>query len=117
MRKQILLATTSLALVMLTGNAGAQTGPVRVGLDVDAGTLDPRLARDTSAYRVTDLVYDGLVRLSADLKPEPILPKAGRIPIRRHGFSSSAMASPSMTARRSRRMMSFSPISRFSSRR
>ncbi|MBI1776276.1 MAG: ABC transporter substrate-binding protein [Proteobacteria bacterium] len=44
---------------------------VRVGIDVDAGTLDPRLARDTTAFRANDLIYDGLVQLSQDLKPVP----------------------------------------------
>ena len=81
MRKEILFSQRpAFALVMLTGNAGAQTGPVRVGLDVDAGTLDPRLARDTSAYRVADLIYDGLVRLSPDLKPEPNLAQSWENP-------------------------------------
>jgi peptide/nickel transport system substrate-binding protein len=44
---------------------------VRVGADVDAGSLDPRLMRDTTSYRVVDLLYDGLVRLDHDLKPTP----------------------------------------------
>lgn len=46
---------------------------VTIGLDVDAGTLDPRKARDTSAYRIADLIYDGLISLSSDLKPQPNL--------------------------------------------
>lgn len=50
------------------------TGPtIRLGTDVDAGTLDPRLMRNTTAYRVNDLIYDGLVRLDADLNPVPAL--------------------------------------------
>ncbi|HEV2605786.1 MAG TPA: ABC transporter substrate-binding protein [Microvirga sp.] len=80
MRKQLLLATTCLALGFYSGHAMAQSGTVRVGLDVDAGTLDPRLARDSSAYRVTDLIYDGLVRLSADLKPQPNLAQSWENP-------------------------------------
>lgn len=54
-----------------TGQAGGEE--LKVGLDVDAGTLDPRLARDTSAVRVADLVYDGLIRLSDKLEPLPAL--------------------------------------------
>jgi peptide/nickel transport system substrate-binding protein len=77
MRKQLLVGTAFAALafaVMATPSSAQQAGQtVRVGLDVDAGTLDPRLARDTSAYRVTDLIYDGLVRLSPDLKAQPNL--------------------------------------------
>jgi peptide/nickel transport system substrate-binding protein len=46
---------------------------LRVGADVDAGSLDPRLMRDTTSYRVVDLVYDGLVRLDGDLVPRPAL--------------------------------------------
>ena len=49
----VALASAALALLAGAGGAVAQNPPatVRVGLDVDAGTLDPRLARDTSAYR------------------------------------------------------------------
>lgn len=46
---------------------------LRVGTDVDAGSLDPRLMRDTTAYRVVDLIYDGLVALDATLTPVPAL--------------------------------------------
>ena len=44
---------------------------IRVGTDVDASSLDPRLMRDTTSYRVVDLLYDGLVRLDRDLVPAP----------------------------------------------
>ena len=78
----VALASAALALLAGAGGAVAQNPPatVRVGLDVDAGTLDPRLARDTSAYRVADLIYDGLVRLSPDLKPEPNLAQSWENP-------------------------------------
>lgn len=46
---------------------------MKVGLDVDAGSLDPRLARDTSAYRAVELVYDGLIYLDARLQAQPAL--------------------------------------------
>ncbi|WP_051254953.1 ABC transporter substrate-binding protein [Pontibacillus marinus] len=46
---------------------------INVGLDVDAGTMDPRLSRDTSAKRVVEIVYDGLIRLNANLEPQPSL--------------------------------------------
>jgi len=49
------------------------TGTVRVGLDVDAGTGDPRLARDTSAFRLEEMVYDGLVYLNSHVAPQPAL--------------------------------------------
>jgi peptide/nickel transport system substrate-binding protein len=46
---------------------------IKVGLDVDAGTMDPRLSKDTSAKRVSELVYDGLIRLNDKLEPQPDL--------------------------------------------
>src|SRR5437868_6095853 len=61
--------------------ASAQTPQaVRVGVDVDAGTLDPRLARDTTAFRAIDLIYDGLVQLAADLKPTANLAESWESP-------------------------------------
>lgn len=80
MIRRHLLAVAFLAMSVAFNPAGAQAQTVRVGIDVDAGTLDPRLARDSSAYRATDLIYDGLVRLSADLKPEPNLAQSWRNP-------------------------------------
>jgi peptide/nickel transport system substrate-binding protein len=48
---------------------GAST--LRLGLDVDAGTLDPRLAQDTSAFRLRELLYNGLVYIQPDYSPAP----------------------------------------------
>ncbi|MET0742155.1 MAG: ABC transporter substrate-binding protein [Microvirga sp.] len=53
---------------------------VRVGTDVDAGTLDPRLSRDTTAYRATDLIYSGLVHLTPGLEPVPDLAESWQNP-------------------------------------
>ena len=82
MIRRHLLAVVFLGLSVAFNPVGAQAPnqTVRVGIDVDAGTLDPRLARDTSAYRATDLIYDGLVRLSPDLKPEPNLAQSWQNP-------------------------------------
>lgn len=53
---------------------GAQgKGTLRAGLDVDAGTADPRLMQDTSAYRLMELVFDGLVVLDPKVNPQPAL--------------------------------------------
>ena len=66
--------TLIVALVGLLGMAVAQDEVVmRVGLDVDAGTMDPRLARDTSAERMQDLIYNGLIRLDPQVVPQPDL--------------------------------------------
>lgn len=53
------------------GPVASQT--LRVGMDGDAGTLDPRLAQDTTAYRIDNLLYDGLVQLDAKFQPQPDL--------------------------------------------
>lgn len=58
----------------------AAGGTLRIGLDVDAGTGDPRLARDTSAYRLRELVFDGLVDLSPEFVPTPALAKSWENP-------------------------------------
>jgi peptide/nickel transport system substrate-binding protein len=51
----------------------AHAETITFGTDVDAGTLDPRLARDTTAYRVADLIYSGLVHLTPGLEVKPDL--------------------------------------------
>jgi peptide/nickel transport system substrate-binding protein len=42
-------------------------------MDVDAAVLDPRIMRDTTAYRVDDLLFDGLVSLDEKSEPKPSL--------------------------------------------
>jgi len=66
-------AVAVVTVAALAIEADAETGAVRIGADVDAGTLDPRLMRDTTAYRVNNLLYDGLVQLDASLQPVPDL--------------------------------------------
>ena len=62
------------ALVSAALAAGPVTAEqIRLGADVDAGTLDPRVMRNTTAYRVNNLLYDGLVQLDASLQPKPDL--------------------------------------------
>jgi peptide/nickel transport system substrate-binding protein len=63
----ILTVSTSMACAPPPGNR------LRIGTDVPAGSLDPRLMRDTTSYRVVDLLYDGLVRLDHDGNPQPAL--------------------------------------------
>lgn len=67
---RLVLVLTTLLLTAAT--VSAQT-VLRAGLDVDAGTMDPRLARDTSAARMQELVFNGLVTLDASLVPQPDL--------------------------------------------
>ncbi|MBO6900034.1 MAG: ABC transporter substrate-binding protein [Rhizobiaceae bacterium] len=75
-RLRLLAATAAMALA--TGIAGAQE--LVIGADVDAGTLDPRLARDTTAYRSVNLIYSGLVHLTSDLEPVPDLAESWESP-------------------------------------
>ena len=46
---------------------------LNVALPVDAGTLDPRLAQDTSAEAVDSLIFDPLIRLNNNLGYVPTL--------------------------------------------
>ncbi|HEV8339573.1 MAG TPA: ABC transporter substrate-binding protein [bacterium] len=69
-------ALVLLAFAVTSGvpaGAGPAGGVLRIGIDVDAGTLDPRLANDTTARRVIEQVYDGLIELDAQLQPRPAL--------------------------------------------
>ncbi|MFQ5704207.1 MAG: ABC transporter substrate-binding protein [Gemmatimonadales bacterium] len=55
-------------------------GTVRVGTDVDAESLDPRLTSNTTGSRVTDLLYDGLLQLDTMLEPVPNLARSWEHP-------------------------------------
>ena len=70
------------AVAQFGGGVRAQDdgGVLRAGLDVDAGTADPRLARDTSAFRLIELVYDGLVVLDPQVVPQPALAESWENP-------------------------------------
>ena len=72
-------AATTLATMLMAGVAGAQERLV-IGTDVDAGTLDPRLARDTTAYRTTDLIFSGLVHLTPNLEAVPDVAESWEFP-------------------------------------
>src|SRR5438445_10344243 len=56
--------------------AAPASGILRIGMDVDAGTLDPRLANDTTARPVIEQVYDGLIELDPQPRPQPALPES-----------------------------------------
>jgi hypothetical protein len=58
---------------------GQRGGTLRVGLDVDADTLDPRLTKNTSGYRVKELAFNGLVAINPDYSPVPDL---AQVPVR-----------------------------------
>lgn len=81
--KTFLLTTSAIvALSFLPAQVAmaqdAQT--IVVGADVDAGTLDPRLMRDTTASRVADLIYSGLVHITPALEPVPDLAESWENP-------------------------------------
>lgn len=78
MRKTLISMVSASALLLAMSPALAQG--ITVGTDVDAGTLDPRLARDTTAYRTADLIYSGLVHLTPSLKPVPDLAESWEQP-------------------------------------
>lgn len=75
-------APTAAAATTAPTQAAAPGGgtTLRIGLDVDAGTGDPRLQRDTSAFRLRELVFDGLVSLKPDFTPAPALAESWENP-------------------------------------
>ncbi|PSM16250.1 ABC transporter substrate-binding protein [Nitratireductor sp. StC3] len=72
-RRSLLIGASLSALAFGTLPALAVNDTVRIGMDVDSVSLDPRTARNTTDYRVLDLVYDGLVRMNSELVPQPNL--------------------------------------------
>ena len=73
-RLLLVLLVLLAAVSQFGGGVRAQSdGVLRAGLDVDAGTADPRLARDTSAFRLVELVFDGLIVLDPQLVAQPAL--------------------------------------------
>ena len=81
MKRLLMLATALTGLAVLTPAALAQDGSkITIGTDVDAGTLDPRLTTDTTAYRTTDLIYAGLITLTPSLEAKPDLAESWESP-------------------------------------
>ena len=62
-------APTQAAPTQATASQGQRGGTLRVGLDVDADTLDPRLTKNTSGFRVKELAFNGLVAINSDYSP------------------------------------------------
>jgi len=74
--KAFLLSTTAAIVIAFAPAAmvAAQDAKtIVIGTDVDAGTLDPRLTRDTTASRTANLIYSGLVEITANLEAVPEL--------------------------------------------
>jgi len=80
--KTFLLTTSAIvALSFMPAMAMAQdTHTIVVGADVDAGTLDPRLTRDSTASRTADLIYSGLVHITPSLEAVPDLAESWENP-------------------------------------
>ena len=72
-RRNLLIGTAISLLPLGSIPAIAGNEKVRIGVDVDAVSLDPRSGRSTTDYRVLDLIYDGLVRLDQNFDPQPNL--------------------------------------------
>jgi peptide/nickel transport system substrate-binding protein len=81
--KKLLLTTSAvlaLAFAAIQPSMAQDGKAIVIGTDVDAGTLDPRLARDTTAARVGDLIYAGLVHITPKLEPVPDLAESWENP-------------------------------------
>ena len=77
-RRGLAVWAFALAAVVQIAASGLAAGAegwrvIRIGTDVDAQSLDPRLQRDTTAYRLNNLIYDGLIQLDENLAPRPDL--------------------------------------------
>lgn len=81
MNKLLLVTTAIVGLALMPASAVyAQDKAIVIGTDVDAGTLDPRLTRDTTAYRTADLIYAGLIHLTPALEAQPDLAESWESP-------------------------------------
>ena len=81
--KKFLLTTSALialSLMPVQTVFAQDSNALIVGMDVDAGTLDPRLMRDTTASRTADLIYSGLVHITPSLEPVPDLAESCETP-------------------------------------
>ena len=81
--KAFLLASSALVAlssIVVTAAIAQDTQTIVVGADVDAGTLDPRLTRDSTASRTADLIYSGLVHITPALEPVPDLAESWENP-------------------------------------
>jgi peptide/nickel transport system substrate-binding protein len=75
--RRLLLAS---GLALLAACQAPPGGVLRVGADVDAESLDPRRMRNTTSFRVVNLIYDGLVQLDRRLVPGPGLAESWENP-------------------------------------
>jgi peptide/nickel transport system substrate-binding protein len=66
-------ATQPAAAATQPASQAARGGLLRVGLDVDADSLDPRLTKNTSGFRIKELAFNGLVAINPDYSPVPDL--------------------------------------------
>lgn len=81
--KTFLLSTTAAIVLAFAPTApifAQDADTIVVGTDVDAGTLDPRLTRDTTAQRAANLIYSGLVEISPKLEAVPELAESWESP-------------------------------------
>ena len=84
MKNSFFLAATAAGALLAFGSIGpghAQTAkPVVIGTDVDAGTLDPRLTRDTTAYRTPTSSIPASCISPPTLEPKPDLAESWQTP-------------------------------------
>ncbi|MHA6732349.1 ABC transporter substrate-binding protein [Devosia sp. A369] len=80
--KSFLMTTSAIvALSFMPVMAMAQDAQtIVIGADVDAGTLDPRLTRDSTASRAADLIHSGLVHITPSLEAVPDLAESWENP-------------------------------------
>lgn len=88
MKKTLLILLALILMFAASWSSKAEEQPakpefeniIKVGMDVDAASMDPRLARETTSYRTDELVFDGLVELDKNLSPIPGLAESWESP-------------------------------------
>lgn len=80
MKKELFAGVALAAVAAFGAGAALAQETLVIGTDVDAGTLDPRLTRDTTAYRTANLISSGLVHLTPSLEAVPDLAESWESP-------------------------------------
>jgi peptide/nickel transport system substrate-binding protein len=75
-----LLALAVIATVGCTGSKGREPGEFRVGIEGSPASLDPRHATDAHGVRIIPLIFNGLLRQTADSTVEPDLAESWEVP-------------------------------------
>jgi peptide/nickel transport system substrate-binding protein len=66
-------APTSAAAAPATAGQPVKGGTLVFASSIEPGSMDPRLQNDTAAFRINELVFNGLTTIDQNLEPQPDL--------------------------------------------